>query len=345
MEGVMAALATNFSARPGIEVTLIVLGGRDNFYQLPDAVKIITPDFDYKKYSRLRFTAKIFFYLHRTLRQLQPDVLLSFSEKYNAFVTLAALGKGVKIFLSDRASPLYSCGAIIDRLNPIVYRFADGIIAQTQMAKQRLQAKTKHKNIVVIGNPVRPFTPTIQHRQHIILNVGRFSDQKNQWLLAEHYAALPDKKDWVVKLVGDGLKEQITRSRVADLNLQDKILFEGAQKNTAPYYSSASIFAFTSLSEGFPNVLAEAMAAGLACISYDCVAGPADLIDDGVNGFLIPVGNHQLYVSRLQQMIDDDALRQQFGIKAKEKMKDYELNIIAQRFFDFLTASTNAVTH
>jgi GalNAc-alpha-(1->4)-GalNAc-alpha-(1->3)-diNAcBac-PP-undecaprenol alpha-1,4-N-acetyl-D-galactosaminyltransferase len=339
MERVMAELACYFSTKPGVEVTLVLLSNQPRFYILADSVKVIEPDFDYNKYSRLVFTIKLFRYLQRSLKKSRPDVLLSFSERYNAFVILAAIGRGAKVYVSDRASPFYSAGKMIDLINPYAYRFATGIIAQTNLAKEHLLKKTKHKNIVVIGNPIRSFQARKAPKENIILYVGRFSDQKNQHVLVEHFAAINDK-NWVVKLVGDGFKEKQTREKVQELGVSESVHFEGRQKNIDDYYYRSSIFAFTSLSEGFPNALGEAMAAGLACISYDCIAGPADLIDDGINGFLIPVGDHALYTEKLKELMAKPELRASFGHKAKEKIKSFESHVISEKYFQFLICGT-----
>jgi glycosyltransferase involved in cell wall biosynthesis len=67
---------------------------------------------------------------------------------------------------------------------------------------------------------------------------------------------------------------------------KDKVFLEGEQKEIDPWYHRAKLFAFTSSSEGYPNVVGEALSAGLPVVAYDCIAGPSDMIDDGKTGIL-----------------------------------------------------------
>src|SRR5690606_30500414 len=135
---------------------------------------------------------------------------------------------------------------------------------------------------------------------------------------------------WKLCFLGDGQHQVAVKEKSRTSTLVDHIKFEGNRPDVDTWYQKSSVFAFTSTSEGFPNALGEAMAHGCACISFDCVAGPSELIDDGVNGFLIPEGDHALYVQRLKQLMVVEELRIRFGKNAMEKMKQFNNSKIAK---------------
>lgn len=334
MERVMSELANRFVAKD-ICVRLILLTKAERFFEVDERVEIIEPDFTINQMSRFRFQLLDFLYLRKELRRAVGSSVLSFGGKYNAFVLLASIGSGVGVFISDRSRPTISYGTFLNVLNPLVYRLAAGIIAQTAKAKEVLEDRTSHKNIKVIPNPINPTSSSTGIREQVILNVGRFIKSKNQqWLLDYFYSI--GRPEWTITFVGDGQNIESVKSHATLLGIEGSVVFTAAKSDIEAYYAQASIFAFTSTSEGFPNALGEAMAAGCACISFDCEAGPADLIDDGLNGFLIPEGNHELYKEKLQLLIDDSDLRLEFGRKAVEKMKKFSVEIIAKEYLDFL---------
>ena len=112
-----------------------------------------------------------------------------------------------------------------------------------------------------------------------------------------------------------------------ELDVEQKVTFFGSVNNIDSYYKNSLVFAFSSNSEGFPNVLLEAMNHGCACISTDCPTGPSELIEHEVNGYLIPLNDLNTYCQYLQKIVDSENIRKDFSQESKKEFK----NIILPR--------------
>lgn len=330
-ERVMSILANKLSEDDKIEVHLILYLRDERFYTISDKVIIHSPDFDYRKFSKIKSTLKTIKYIRQILKEIKPYSLLSFGGKYNALVLLSSVGLGIKSYISDRSRPGISYGKLQDLINPVVYRFAKGIIAQTSKAKEIAFKNTKHKNIAVIPNPIPNVDVQEIKKEKIILNIGRFIASKQQLKLIESFASLQNK-DWKLIFLGDGEHFEKCKELVSKLNMESQIDLLGVQKDVNNYLSKSMIFAFTSISEGFPNSLAEAMAAGCACISFDCVAGPSDIIDHNQNGFLVPMHDWDTYTKLLADLMQNENLRTKFGIEARNKANSFNEDEIVKEF-------------
>jgi len=195
-----------------------------------------------------------------------------------------------------------------------------------------------HHNIAVIPNPIEKWNPSEVGRENIILNVGRFIRSKQQALLIRYFAEI-NHPDWSLVLVGDGPELGNCQTLAQGLQVADRVLFTGSVRNVHEYYARSKIFAFTSVSEGFPNALGEAMAAGLAAISFDCVAGPADLIKSDKNGLLIPEGDDQQYMDSLVKLMHNEAEIDRLSMAAQDSMLAFNEEKIAASYFDFMSGS------
>lgn len=317
-ERVIGVLTNNFIER-GLEVHLVVLTGGDLFYRLLNNVKIYKPKFDYNKYSRIIYTIKIFFFLRDALKSIAPDVILSFGGKYNSFNILASLQICKRIFVAERSRPGISYGRFGDLLNVFFYRFASGLIVQTKRAEHYFRNKYRKLDIHVIANPISKWSSGESSRENIILNVGRFIKSKNQDQLIEMFIQLNPMR-WKLYFVGSGPELQRCQDKVKLAGFDDRIIFWGNRMDVEEFYLKSEIFAFTSTSEGFPNALGEALSSGCACISYDCCAGPSDLIEDGASGFLIEEDNMSRFQVALSLLINDQNLRDRFRENAQRKM-------------------------
>ena len=273
----MAELAAHFSKKGNIRLHLILYGiNRDIFYPLPGNIIVHKPSFSFDDKRRLLSTVKTLKYLRKKIKEIKPDTVLSFGEYWNNFVLIATLGLRYPVFVSDRSQPDKSLGRVQDKLRSLLYPFAKGVITQTEKAKEIYGLMYKHANIAVIGNPIRQIENKegIKERENVVLMVGRLIKTKHQDKLIELFLNI-NKPGWRLVIVGyDHLKQnnlERLQAMVKERHAEDKVILAGKQSDVEQFYLTSKIFAFTSSSEGFPNVIGEAMAAGLPVVAFDCV--------------------------------------------------------------------------
>lgn len=170
--------------------------------------------------------------------------------------------------------------------------------------------------------------------------VSRIISTKHHDRLISIFSKL-DAPNWKLVIVGGEALKQKHVKNLKDLanhlGIAKRVMFEGEQKNVEDYYLRSSIFAFTSSSEGFPNVIGEALSSGLPVVSYDCIAGPSDMIDDGKNGFLITLFDDEKFRQKLQLLIDDEVLRSEFGNAAKRRIQKFSVESIGKQYLKLIT--------
>ena len=341
MERVMSELVSHFSTYENVEVTLILYGiERGVFYQIPGNVILIKPSFNFHNYPRFLSTLKTLIFIRKQIKQINPDSILSFGEYWNSFVLLALYGLKFPIFISDRCKPDKSYGRLHSILRKWLYPRATGIIAQTHKAKEIYFKYFNHLNIKIIANPIRQIlNPNKTQREDIILTVGRLINTKHHDELIKIFADI-SFSDWKLIIVGgDSLKQnnfKKLKELIIDLNLEERIILTGEISNVDEYYCKSKIFAFTSSSEGFPNVIGEAMSAELPVVAYDCVAGPSEMIIDGENGYLVDLFDAKTFSKNLLRLMSDEDFRTKMGKNARKDIERFSINIIAREYFSFI---------
>lgn len=183
----------------------------------------------------------------------------------------------------------------------------------------------KTKNTVVIPNIVDLHnTEYSQHKEKTAIFVGRFTYQKGLERMLEAWKIVVSKrKDWTLKLVGEGEQKEYLKQQCHKLGITDNVIFAPATKDIATEYVNSSLFLFTSRFEGFGLVLVEAMQCGVPCISFDCPYGPSEIIDDEVNGYLVENDDVEEFAQATLKLIEDEELRKKMGEAAIEKSKQY----------------------
>lgn len=338
LERVVSLLANQLCQRR-VEVLLIVLSQSDIFYDLDKSITLHQLPDRIDKKSKILKILLTFNWLRQLVKSSESKSLISFGEGYNAFVMAACIGLNKRVYLSNRASPIWSLKGLRSLTNPFLYKFADGILVQTKKAIHMLQQKYKSSYFFVVPNPFDiPSEQAVSSskREKIILNVGRLGGLKHQDYLIKYFSEIKtDCPDWKLWLVGDGPERHNLELLASNLNIKDSVKFLGNIKSINEVYLKANIFAFTSTSEGFPNALGEAMAHGLACISFDCVTGPSELIESGKNGILIKENNHTAYKNELLRLIKKSDLRIKISRNAYLTLKNnYNVDSIIDEYYN-----------
>ena len=325
----------NYWAKRDFSVTLATWTGPEigDFYRLDVRVRRVhldVPRRDGEFLSASRASVRRVFRLRRLLLSSQPDAVLSFVTESNVLTILARVGLRARLVVSERVHPeLHSTLPWKWKvLRRAIYEWSDDVVAQTQAAAGWIGQNCR-KKALVIPNGLRPLPHLSIERQPLILAVGRLTSQKGFDLLLRAFAPVAsDFRDWTVMIVGEGRERPRLVNLCGELGLAERVTFAGQLQDIETWMACAGIVVQPSRFEGFPNVVLESMAMGAAVISSDCASGPADLIEDGVNGRLVPVGDVASLSQAMAELMSQPALRKQLGQEALRVRQRFHQNLV-----------------
>jgi glycosyltransferase involved in cell wall biosynthesis len=157
-----------------------------------------------------------------------------------------------------------------------------------------------------------------QSDRKVILSVGRFDAQKDFPAVIQAFHRLGETcPEATLLLIGDGEDKEKLAGLVKDLGIGDRVCFVGWQQNIFSYLARSDLFVYSSLYDGFPFVVLEALAAGVPVISTDAPFGPREILGDGDYGLLVPVGNPDRLADAMCRLLGDGKLRQGYLDRAK----------------------------
>ena len=140
--------------------------------------------------------------------------------------------------------------------------------------------------------------------------------------------------DWVLHVFGDGEQKQLLLQMIKEAGLECAIIVNQPTPMIMEMYLESSIFLLTSRFEGFGMVIIEAMICGLPVVSFDCPWGPADIIRDGEDGFLVEYLNTDEAAQRVCQLIESAMLRKNMGVKARLNVQRYNRDVVMKQWID-----------
>lgn len=335
-ERVACILANEWADYPNVRVTVLTLFAEVVFYPLDSRVEHVCCGLraNISGIARARELLQALGSLRRAVIARRPQFVLSFMNKYNVFCLMALFGAKQKVIAAERDSPNEVLPRIRVLLRKLMYPLAAVVLVQSQVTKDFILSTIRAKRVVVLFNPVSQIvTQDERLPQKLILNVSRLHEKKGQVDLLEAFAAIR-AEGWRLAFCGDGPMRSVLERRASELGIAEQTHFFGTVMDLRPHLRSAGIFVFPSYWEGFPNALAEAMLAGIPCVSYDCPTGPSELIENGINGILVPVGDINCLKEEISKLINDQTLRASLGKCAAMVLKHVELHSVSKQYWD-----------
>lgn len=321
-ERVMVNLADYFVEK-GYRVTMVTQYRRENEYPLNEKVKRILSDITEEETTgnRLVNFRRRFMKLRGIWKKERPDVILSFIGKNNMMAILTSRFLKIPVAVSVRAEPNEEYYNSWMRFGArYLFRYADGVILQTRRCYDFFPKRVR-KKALILRNPIHGDFFRERYtgeREKIIVAVGRVDENKNHELLIRAFAQLADEiPDYKLVIYGEGDCRKRLIKLANEMGYGDRIWLPGSIDQVAEAIYKTRVFVLSSNTEGVPNTLIEAMLMGLTVIATDCpCGGPADLIEDGVNGFLTPVGDVKKMKEKMQYLINNLQIADEMGIEA-----------------------------
>jgi GalNAc-alpha-(1->4)-GalNAc-alpha-(1->3)-diNAcBac-PP-undecaprenol alpha-1,4-N-acetyl-D-galactosaminyltransferase len=345
-ERVITTLANSFCMT--YEVFLVTLVDCESFYPLDPRIKHLSCDLHTDSKSigvnRIYEYFKTIKRLTNIFKDNEIELVISFFTTVNVMSIIASKWSSIPCIVSERNNPVANAPSFFWKaLRNLTYKFTDSLIVQTLANANYFQEIMPVKKIKVVPNPLAGILTDKRklvansEREKIILNVGRLDSNKSQDLLLRAFANVSND-DWRIQLVGDGDQFENYRGLTQVLGIEKKVEFLGTKKNIWDFYNKSMIFVFTSKSEGFPNALIEALYFGLPSISTNCPHGPSELINNGINGYLIPVDDQKQLEDKLSLLMNDETIRSKFSIQALIDSKAYKIDNIQQLWMSHIKA-------
>lgn len=332
-ERVIALLANHF-VEQGHEVTIMMLADNRVEYSLNEKVEIL--QISSTTGGRIKERIKRIAKLRNYFRKNRNDIYLSFGTETNLFAIAASTFLRCKMILSERSDP-NKCE--FKRLRDFFYSYGNYFVFQTEDAKKCFSKKIQSRS-AVIPNPIPTAIPKLFQgiREKKIVAVGRLEQEKNYFLLCDAFAKFSkEKNEYTLHIYGKGSLLQELKSYVKKLKLEDRIIFEGFQKNVLEHIKNAGMYVLSSDYEGISNAMLEAMAMGLPVIATDCpIGGARMLLENEKKGILVPMNDSEAMSEAMKKISDNQDLAEKFSLEARKVREIYSIPSICAKWMEVI---------
>lgn len=333
-EHVMVYLAGHF-VRSGVPCEIVTNRIAEKEYPVPEGVRRISVP---EKTGYIRTILK----LRKIFKKSGADTILAMGTSLCLYVIPACFGLKIRVVISERNDPAHFDGKkIVKIISQFLMRAADDYVFQTEDAKKYYSKSLKNRGTVIF-NPL--FTENLPEicstgeRTKLIAAIGRLTPQKNQNMLLDAFAKIAeDYPEYNLVIYGEGKLRNSLQEKINSLHLENRVSMPGNVPDVLERIKDAAVFVLSSDFEGMPNALIEAMALGMPCISTDCpCGGPRELIKNGENGLLTPVGDAAAMEAALRKMLDNPADAAAMGLEATKIRQKLNMDKIGEQWLTYL---------
>ena len=337
---------------PAVEVTILTYRrGRDE-----SALALAARDAQIPVITvaeRRRWDTRVFPQLRQAIAHHNPDILETRNVKSHFFVRRLGLHRKYPWVAWNHG---YTATSWLDRAYTQMDRWSlrgtyRMVTVCRPFADKLVSLGVPREKITILHNSVQPFVTPAQEQvdqlrhslafaddEAVILSVGRLSLEKGHADLLRAGAALaarPEAPRFRIVIVGDGPERDALLRLASQLGMDKQVTLAGFQRDTKPYYALATLVAVPSHSEGSPNVVLEAMAAGVAIVA-NAVGGVPEILDEGVTGLMVPARNPNAMAQGLMRVLSDAELRKRLGAAAQtQASSDYTPQAYTRRLVGF----------
>jgi glycosyltransferase involved in cell wall biosynthesis len=333
-EKVVSDLSFQFAKQH--DVTLILFDGSRIYY--PYAGELI----DIRCPSKRGFLLKVLNFLDRAsqLRRIfrvkQFDTIISVMEHANFPSILASR----LTIAANHCNPERNFSRFDWLFARWLYPRAKKVVAVSREGMRIFQQRLGLQNLDCLYNPVNlrrirelaKERPAVTLESQYIVAAGRLNPEKNFSCLLDAYASSQARRSFKLLILGEGPERPALEQRIRTLGLERQVILPGFMRNPYPYLANARCLVLSSLHEGFPVILIEALGLGRPVISTDCETGPREIIVQGENGLLVPSADVAALSEALDQVCLDDVLHGHFQQNAIPSVEYLDIEKVAEQW-------------
>jgi len=322
--------------------------GKNSGYQIPEAVELHEL-YDARPKGLTGFLGGAW-RLYRFVKREKPDYVVAVeSISFLYLLSLFASPRRPVLINWEHFNASITLGRFSRKLaRTLAVWFADQIVVLSDhdlfLWQKKLGAPSSKLKRIYNPNPYEGPLSTMpaesfEDGRLSVIAAGRLTAQKGFDLLVEAWAKVPEevRSGWQLKIFGDGPDRASLSKQIVNFGLGDEILLLGQCDDIAREYMQAEVFVLPSRFEGFGLVLVEALSFGLPVVSFNCPAGPSEIVQDGVNGILVPAMDIGELANALAQLMSDDGKRAAIGLRAPSGLDRFSSPVIRNQWMELIS--------